>query len=138
MGLNVLGVVWSAAESLGGVLMEEPSAQVLGIWGQEVIIELWLGIFDVLVELFPVLGVEGRQANEHFVNNRAEGPPVGRLTMALPLKHLWGEVFSGTTEGLGVLLSLDAHLGEAEVSQLNVALFVDEHILWFETRRTLC
>ena len=50
--------------------------------------------------------------------------------MALSLQHLRGKVFSGAAEGLSITMASNTHLRQAEVSQLDVAGAIDEHILW--------
>ena len=86
--LNLLGICRPATQSLIGVLVQQFDAQVSSIILQKVIVELRLRILDILIELVPVFTIEGRQSDEHLVDDGTERPPVRRLAMPLPLEHL--------------------------------------------------
>lgn len=86
---------------------------------------------DLVEELRPALGVEGREPDHHFVDEGAEAPPVNGLAVALLVEYFGGEVFGSAADGVGVIVS-DVHFGEAEISEAQVALFVDEDVFGLE------
>ena len=49
------------------------------------------------------------------------------------LDDLWRQVFRGAADGCGCLV-LAEYLGQAEVSQLDVAVLVDDDVFGFQTR----
>ena len=63
MTLNFLCVGGSTTQTLVRVLVEQLHAQVARIVRQEVVVQAWLCILDVLIELFTVFAVEGWQSN---------------------------------------------------------------------------
>lgn len=133
--LDLVSVRGAAAEALARILVQQLGAQVARVVRKELVVEARLRVLDVLVELLAVLRVEGRQADEHLIDDGAERPPVSGLAVALPLQHLGREVLSRAAEGLSVAVALNAHLRQAEVGQLDVALAVHEDVLWLETAR---
>lgn len=48
-------------------------------------IEELLMVFDLVIYLLVVLGSEGSVADQHFVNNDSQGPPIHQLSVADPL-----------------------------------------------------
>ena len=72
MRFDLEGVLLAAADALHRVLVQKSLAEVDSIGGQELIVQLWLSVLDILVEFLPVFRVEGRQADEHLVDNCAE------------------------------------------------------------------
>ena len=71
----------------------------------------------------------GRDANEQLVHQDAESPPVDGGVVALASDHFRGEVLSGAAEARSQAL-LRVDLGrKAEVSQQNVTVPSEKHIL---------
>ena len=68
---------------------------------------------------------EGVDADEHFVDEDSEAPPVNRLAVAFLQKNLRSKVLGCSAERVGLAVY---ELGEAEVSQLQVTLFVDQQV----------
>ena len=83
-----------------------------------------------MVEFLAVLTIEGGQTDQHLIDDGAERPPVGGLTVALSLQDLGTEVLSGAAEALRVLDTRDVLLAEAEIRQLDVAIDAHQDILW--------
>ena len=100
--------------------------------GREVLWVLRLSVLDRLEQLLAVLRVEGRQAGEHFVNDRSQAPPVDRFSMSLAREDFWGQVLRRAAEGVRVVIVLDVLLREAEVGEFRVAVLVDEHVFRLE------
>lgn len=128
VGLEVFGVV-GRTEAFDGITVEQLGEEGLGI----VIDELWVsecGVQDAVEHDVAVLGVEGRQAREHLIQQCAERPPVDSLAIAFFEKHFRGDVFRCAAEGIRALGRLsDAALAQAKVSDLHIAQVVQQHIL---------
>ena len=56
--------------------------------------EFYFALDDFLVDHHRVVVIKGVDADEHFVEEDAEGPPVDRLGMAFIQNNLLGEFFS--------------------------------------------
>lgn len=78
---NLGGVVSSAAHPLRWVLFQKTCTQVSRLWLQKVVVQFRIGILNVLVKLFSVLAVKGRQANQHLIDDAPERPPVSGLAV---------------------------------------------------------
>lgn len=76
---------------------------------------------DLLVNCHGIVVVEGVNASNHFEGQNTEGPPVYWLAVALVEQHFRRQVLGRAAECVRAGLTV---LGEAEVSQLEVALFV--------------
>ena len=133
MRLDLLSIGRARPKSLVGVLVQQLEAEVTRVVRQKAEVELGLSIFDILIELLAVLRVERGQADEHFVDDGAKGPPICRLSVALPLQHLWRKVLSCAAERPRFAMALNSHLGEAKICQLDVTLAVDKDILGLQT-----
>jgi hypothetical protein len=88
---------------------------------------------DELVHLQVVIAasVEGREADDHFVGQDAESPPVDGEAVTLLIEDLGSQVLGSAAEGVGLGVVLE-DLGEAEVSETDVAVFVHEDVLWLQ------
>lgn len=47
-----------------------------------------IGELNLIEKLLSALGVEGREADNHFVDDRSEAPPIHRLAVALLVEYL--------------------------------------------------
>jgi hypothetical protein len=92
-----------------------------------------LGVDDLLEEFHAVVVMEGGETGDHLEDEAAETPPIDLYAVALFADDFWGEVLWGATDGLGFVFLSFEDLGEAEVSQFDVAGFVDDDVLGFET-----
>ena len=71
----------------------------------------------------PLLIVKWSDADEHLVDEDAEGPPIDGKVVALLHDHLGGEVLGRPAERLGQVV-LRQRLGQTIVDNLQVALLV--------------
>ena len=85
---DFLCVSRSATQARVWILMEQFDTEIAGVLRQEVIVEPWLRILDILVELLAVFAIERRQTDEHLIDDGSEGPPISGLAVSLPLQHL--------------------------------------------------
>ena len=117
------------AESLLGVFLEQ-SVEERGELLPDGLGHFEGALADFEKEFVSVLVVEGGDADDHLVDDAAEGPPVHLLPVALFLDDLRGEVLGGAADGLGELVPHE--LGEAEVRELEIAVLADEDVLGLE------
>lgn len=95
----------------------------------EIFGEAYFSLEDILVDDHRILISEGVDPCVHLVDEYAEGPPVNSLAMALVQQDLGSEVFWGPAQSVGS--SLD-YLGEAEVSEFEIAVVGNQQVLGFE------
>jgi len=129
---NFLSIVLSAAKPMNRVLLKKLCAKVSRIVLKEFVIQFGVSILDVLVKRLSVLGEEGWQADEHLVDDRSEGPPVGGFSVTSTLQNFWRKVFSRSTKTFSVLMTLDTLLRKTKVSQLDVAITSHQDVLWLQ------
>jgi hypothetical protein len=80
-----------------------------------------------------IIAMEERgDAHEKLEQEDTKGPPVNCVVMAIPDDHLRGEVLRRPAEGVGLVFLALSHLGEAEVSQLQVPILIEEDVLWLQ------
>lgn len=91
--------------------------------------ELIITVHDLLVDTKGVVIVEGRVAGQHLENQDSERPPIHILVVALGLDNLRSEVLWCATKSVGLVFD---YLGETKIGDLNVALTIDEQVLWLE------
>ena len=84
---------------------------------------------DLLVHVFGVARVEGREAGEHLEDERPQAPPVDCLAVADALQHLGSEVLGRAAKRARSGRRGDGLLREAEVGQADVAHLVEEDVL---------
>mmetsp|Transcript_41763 Transcript_41763/g.72484 ORF Transcript_41763/g.72484 Transcript_41763/m.72484 type:complete len:216 (-) Transcript_41763:370-1017(-) len=98
-------------------------------------------IEDFLAHLGEVAVVKRRPSGEQFKAHDAEGPPVHLFAVARAAaavhNHLWREVLGGAAEGgcgrfHGAQSKGGNSFGQAEVRQLDVAILVQQHVLWLQ------
>lgn len=53
------------------------------------LVEVNILVYNALVELHPILVIEGREASDHFMNKATQTPPVNFDTVAKLLNDLW-------------------------------------------------
>ena len=73
-----------------------------------------------------------RLSSEHLIYNAADAPPVYSETMSLSINDLWGKVLWGSAQRQCIIVALDVFLGESEIGQLCIPVFVNKDILWFQ------
>ena len=88
MVLDLVGIS-AASETLFWVLLKKLGEQVTCCITQEGEVKAWVIVLNILLELFPVFGIEGRETAEHLIDDGAKGPPVGGLAMTLSHQYLW-------------------------------------------------
>ena len=72
--------------------------------------------------------VEGREADDHFVGQDSEGPPVDGETVTALNKNLRSQIVRRSTEGKGLGVTFE-HLGQTEIGQTDVAVLVHQDVL---------
>ena len=88
-------------------------------------------MLDLTHEYLAVLVEEWCDADEHFINKDAYGPPINSFVVSCMADHFWGEILGCTAVGHGHFIGLK-HLCETIVNDLNVARLVDHDILKFQ------
>lgn len=76
-----------------------------------------------------VLVIEGWDADDHLIDEDAEGPPVQGMVMAGTKNHLRRQVLRCAAEGVRLLPLRIFDLGEAEVRKEDVSIIVEQDIL---------
>ena len=132
MGLDVFSISLATAQTLLRVFLQQHGAKVSGLRRKELVVHLGLAILDILVEFVPVFAIEGRKANEHFVDDGSKGPPIGGFAMALTLQNFRRQILCSSTETFSVLHSLNILFGKAEVGELDVAVNSYEDVFRLE------
>lgn len=84
---------------------------------------------DFLIDLHLVLGVEGRMAGGHLVQEHPERPPVHGAAVALGEDDLGREVLGCAAQRPRATLD---HFAEAQVCHLHVAGRVDQNVFRFQ------
>ena len=88
---------------------------------------------NVLVQYFDVIIVVGRQTHKHLVQHNTYLVDVSAGSDTLLLQHLGGEVSRRPAETLSSeLVLVFRFLGQAEVGKSQVALRVNEDVLWLQ------
>lgn len=100
MPLDVHRSTLEVAEAPGQVELQEILEEVLEILAEEGGTAV-LALGDLLVDLHGVLGVEGRVAGAHLVDEDAVAPPVDALAVALGQDYLGGQVLGRAAERPG-------------------------------------
>mmetsp|Transcript_15445 Transcript_15445/g.34065 ORF Transcript_15445/g.34065 Transcript_15445/m.34065 type:complete len:291 (-) Transcript_15445:1126-1998(-) len=126
--LDLAGVLLPRAQSVLRVPHQQVGQQVLGVVG-DLGGEVELGLHDLLEHGLAVAAVERRQACDHLVQQRPQGPPVHRPAVPLSSQHLGRNVLGRAAEAVrprGVV----AHplFREAEVGQPHVAVLVQKDV----------
>ena len=90
-------------------------------------------LFDQLVHLGVrgTAGVEGREAHNHFIGENTQGPPVDGEAVAALNQNLWRQVVGRTTEGEGLCIAFK-DLGQAEIGEADIAIFVHQDVFGLE------
>lgn len=79
-----------------------------------------------MVDHHRVVVVERVNASDHLVGQDTESPPVHRLAVTLVEEHLGGKVLRSAAESVSPRFAV---LSETEVSELQIAVLVNENVL---------
>lgn len=90
---------------------------------------LQLATSNLLLQLVATLGIERRHAGHHLKQQDPHAPPVHILAVPLPLDDLRGHVLHCADEAVCAFPISHVTLGQAKVSDLDVSLAVQQHIL---------
>ena len=99
-----------------------------------------LGTATLFDQILQVLTAEWRISAEEGVGDDSQGPHVDRLSVALLEHDFWGGVAEGTGHGGEDFIFGVKHLGDTEVGEHEVRLWVGgevEEILWLEIYETI-
>lgn len=120
-------------EPLGGIILTQRRDDIAGREGHDGV-KAQTALDDLLVDAHRILVPEGGLADEEFVDEDAERPPVDGEAVAGVLDDLGGEVFRGAAEGEGEpgFVGVADLFGEAEVDEADVAVGVEEDVFGFE------
>jgi len=91
--------------------------------------ELNLSLENLLVDSHGIIVIERIDSSQHLVGEDAHRPPVDGLAMAFVEEHFGGEVLRRTAKRISARLAI---FGEAEIGELEIALLVNENVLWLE------
>mmetsp|Transcript_81445 Transcript_81445/g.230789 ORF Transcript_81445/g.230789 Transcript_81445/m.230789 type:complete len:389 (+) Transcript_81445:44-1210(+) len=119
----VLQVPVALAKVRGEQLLDEPLRVLV-----EGLREDDLPAQDLLVDAHGVLVAERRLADDHLIDEDAEGPPVDGLAVALVQQHLWCDVLGRSTECVRSCPRLH-DLREAEVGEFRVPVWHHQDVL---------
>lgn len=86
---------------------------------------------NIVLQSCFVLCVERRQSTDHLVEHSAQAVEVDLISVALSQNHFWSHVLDRPTKSC-VIPELPLNLGQAEVSQLDVSIKVNQDILRFQ------
>ena len=75
--------------------------------------------------------VEGRESDEHFVDEDSEAPPVDGEGVSLLIQNLRSQILRCATERLGYFVWLQ-RLCQAEISHGNVSVLVYQNVFWLQ------
>lgn len=87
---------------------------------------------DLEDEALHGVGVEGVAERAHLVEDAAEGPDVRLLVVGLLLADLRGQVVGRADGGLGAVVGVLEHSGDAEVADFDLSVLVHEDVLRLE------
>ena len=89
---------------------------------------------DKHVHLILVFVVEWGNADDHFVYEHSECPPIESVVMARANDHLWRDVFGSSTERIGLSTTIlhQVDFSEAEISKEDVPVKSQKDVLWLE------
>ena len=76
--------------------------------------------------------LEGVDPADHLVSQHAKGPPIDGESVTFVDDHFRSKILWRATEGISHAISRLLDLGEAKISELKVALAIEEHILWLQ------
>jgi len=107
--------------------------EVFGIGGHLDAVLGFLGppdrrMLDQVVHLVLIGVVEGRDPDNHLVDQDSEGPPIKSFVVSRADDHFRGEVLGRTAEGVRLLPVLLHDLCQPEVSQHDVAVVVEQDV----------
>jgi hypothetical protein len=95
----------------------------------KIIWEKYVGNFNRLVKNFfkkfhPVRIPERRVPSKHLVDDTSNAPPINSPSMSFSFDDFWGQVLGSSTDRHGQLLVRTDCFRESEVSELQVAIFI--------------
>lgn len=91
--------------------------------------ELVIAVHDLLVDTDRVVIVKWGIASEHLKDEDSERPPVDVFVVAFGLDDFGSQVLWCSTQSISLIRNL---FGKTEIRNLNVAIPVDEQILWLQ------
>ena len=127
---NILAAVFQVPVPVGDIVRQEPLQESDGHWVKEVGVDHVPGDY-LFVQVHGVrrLCIKWRIAGEHLEHEHAEGVPVDRFIVRLPLDDLRREVVRCTAQRPS---DIRDKFGESKVGELDVSVRVDEDILRLE------
>lgn len=122
----------ASTKAIQGVSLQQTGNEVHGfwiklVWEQEIVIE------HSVVHFFWRVCSKRRDANHHFIQHGTKAPEISSIGVFLVLQDNLGcQVFGGAAEcGCAMVVFVVAvckHLGQAEISQDNMAIRSQQHI----------
>ncbi len=91
--------------------------------------ELYFAFEDLLINNHRVVVIEGVDTSNHLIGQNAQGPPVDWLSVSLIQKHFRRQILGRSAQCVSSGLTV---LSKAEICQLQVAVLVDENVLWLQ------
>jgi len=120
--LDVVCAVLEVALALGEVGCDQVLHETLAV-RREGAWEADLALEDLGLDFHGLVGVEGVDPVNHFLDQDAQRPPVHRFPVALVHDDLRRDLLGRAAEGLGLRRT---DLGEAKVGHLELAVGVDQ------------
>ena len=124
-------------ETIVWISLQQASKQVCSISteaGQDIHVLLRdtsQDLVSALVALHRLL-LERIDSTDHFISEHAQTPPVDSEAVTRGLDHFWCQIFGCSAESVSHTILCLLHLAEAEICQFEMALRVEENILWLQ------
>lgn len=111
------------------IFLEDAGDQVFQLgWGVHVLGKAEGALFDFLVSIFDIFGLEGRSTVGQGVYNHSKAPDIDLVTVTLWLKDLGGYVVGCAADSF-FLLSVKIYFsGKAEITNFNGHILAEEEI----------
>lgn len=90
--------------------------------------KLRISVYDGFKKFHPILTAERGKSANHLMDEASQTPPINIKPMSDLLDDFGSEILWRSANRCGVFLILQ-YFGESEVSQLDVAELIDDHIL---------
>ena len=87
---------------------------------------------NLVEQLLSVSAVKGGNANQHFIDESSQTPPVSRSSMARSCQYFGRQVLRRAAERRRRDVVVDAFLGQAEICEFDVPVRVQQDVLGFE------
>ena len=92
-------------------------------------VQIGLLVFDLIEEVASVFGVKWWKSMHQLIDDRTQTPPIHCFPMSFLLYHLRCQVLRRPTYRKSIIISEYIVLGESKVSEFDVPISPNQHIL---------